>query len=219
MGSVRCTRATRLRRPAGAMRSNAVGLAVAAAFASMAPRDALAESAPASLRAPIADPQGVREAPADTRWYGYQAAIADAAAIGLAVGAVSTFKLCLRFDFDGESSSGSGGCDNATSTALGVSSLAVYALGAPIIHTANGHPGKAGLSLGIRAAPFAIGLPLAAANGGAGVGVVVVGMFTAMFIDDLAVATEVIPRPLRLAIVPSFDPQRRVGMVFVGSEF
>src|SRR5262245_41426103 len=62
-----------------------------------------------------------------TRWYGYQGAIADAAAAALLVGAISTFKLCLDFQGDGRS------CDNTASATMFLGSVGTYALGAPVI--------------------------------------------------------------------------------------
>jgi hypothetical protein len=89
-----------------------------------------------------------------TSWYGWQTLLSDAGAIGL-------WSLAAVVD-EAQYGSASWRSYQAWSTALTASGFAVYALGAPAIHLAHGHPDKVADSLVMR-----VGLPL----GGALVGV------------------------------------------------
>ena len=147
-----------------------------------------------------------------TRWYGYQGMIADAAAIGMFYGGVSTFRFCFL------SWGSSRGCDNSASSALLLGSFATYSFASPVIHLAHGHPGKAGLSFGIRAAPWLLALPLSQSDGSAAAGLLVTGLFMAMVIDDGLLAREPVSEPsLRLGAV--FDPGNGGAMISLGRAF
>ncbi len=112
------------------------------------------------------------------RWYGYQAMLTDAAAVGLMVGAIAALEPLFS------------GAKNNTTEVLATASLGVFVVGAPTIHAAHGHWGKAGLSLGIRAAPVVLGSLL----GHAGEWISGGGMIAAMIIDYAFIAHEQVPK-------------------------
>jgi hypothetical protein len=147
-----------------------------------------------------------------TRWYGYQAMLTDAAAIGMFYGGVSTFRLC----FHGEESNR--GCDNGASGALLLGSLATYSFAAPVIHLAHGHPGKAGASFGIRAAPWLIAVPLSQTESPGAAGLFITSIFMAMVIDDGLLAREPVTEPaVQLGAV--VDPGTGGAMISIGRQF
>jgi len=88
-----------------------------------------------------------KEPPTDTRWYGYQTLLADAASTALLIGAAKS--------------------ETPTLAALG---LGTYLIAGPVIHLANGRPKAAGTSLALR-----LSLPLAGAALGVGLGAATVG--------------------------------------------
>ena len=111
-------------------------------------------------------------------------------------------------------------CDNTTSKILLVSGMAVYGLGGPISHAAHGHWDKAGLSLGLRAAPVMLGSALSAADAPrTGMAVLFGGMVAMAVFDDVVIANdEVTTRDPSVSVVPSFDPTTRTGaLVFAGA--
>jgi hypothetical protein len=103
--------------------------------------------APAVARADD-DPPAPAAAPATpekaTTWYGYQTLATDGVALALLIPAAG------------------GG---AGTSGFGVGSLAMYGLGAPIVHFAHGQIGKGFLDLGLRAA-----IPIATTGIGLGIG-------------------------------------------------
>jgi len=84
-----------------------------------------------------------QEAPAPTRWYGWQIMLADAGVAGLTLGLATL----------GTDSGGTG-------VGLGIAALAAFALVPPAIHLAHGSPRDALRSFTVRAAPLALGLLL-----------------------------------------------------------
>lgn len=147
-----------------------------------------------------------------TRWYGYQAMIADAAAIGMFYGGISTLKFCFH------SQGASGGCDNGASGALLLGSFATYSFASPVIHLAHGHPGKAGLSFGVRAAPWLLAVPLSQSDGPAAAGLLVTGLFMAMVIDDGLIAREPVAEP-SVRLGAAFDPGNGGAIISFGRAF
>lgn len=86
---------------------------------------------------------------------------------------------------------GTAASDNESFIGIGLSAtVATYALGGPIVHLGKGHPGRAFLSLTMR-----VGLPLvgyrlgesSGEDGNAALGVVL-GLLTAMAVDDIVLA-------------------------------
>jgi hypothetical protein len=148
-------------------------------------------------------------------------AVADAAALGLWIGAFAT--------------------ENA---GLGIGGLAIYLLGGPIIHGTNGQGSRAAASAGFRLGLPVIGLfggllvggavcddsgesdfgCLSSAVGGALVGTFV-GTISAMVVDDVFLGKVELPRvqPARLrprltALGPVADPKRgMLGMTLTGT--
>jgi hypothetical protein len=129
-----------------------------------------------SIRRPGQQPAEARPGPAK-RWYGLPILIADGAAYILLATAISNEK---------------------SKTVTVPLSLPVYGLSGPVTHAANGHWGRAGISLLMRA-----GLPLAGAMLGASgctrdsgdcasgiISLAVVGMAAASVIDVAALAWE-----------------------------
>lgn len=162
----------------------------------------------------LLSPRAARAEPEEkpTQWYGYQAMIADAAAIGMFYGGVSTFRFCWHTE------SSNGGCDNGASGALLLGSLATYSFASPVIHLAHGHPGKAGASFGIRAAPWLIAVPLSQTESSGAAGLVVTSVFMAMVIDDGLLAREPVSEPsVQLGAV--VDPETGGAMIAIGRQF
>lgn len=81
-------------------------------------------------------------------WYGWQTIASDLVAVGLTTGSALS--------------------DARTAPALGLGGLGVYALGAPIVHTAHGHVARGGVDLGLR-----LGAPIAGLFAGFVTGLVI----------------------------------------------
>jgi hypothetical protein len=155
------------------------------------------------------------ERPLETRWYGYQTVITDVAALGMFVGAASTFRLCISL------SSTSRPCDNTTSETLALAGLTTYGLGGPIVHGAHGHWGKAGMSFGMRAAPFLLAALSATQKANEATGVILIGgMFAAMSLDAALLANEEVePERPSFTLAPAYDPRARAGALVVQGAF
>jgi len=159
-----------------------------------------------------------REAPTVTEWYGYQTALSDVASVGLMFGAVATWRLCFSLG-----SGDRGRCDNSTSDALAWAASGAYLFGAPTIHAVHGHADKAGLSLGIRALPFVLGVALAPGREGgssnAAAYTVFGGALMAMIVDDALIAHEEVRREATAwYLAPAVDVKNHAANVaFVGS--
>lgn len=150
------------------------------------------------------------------RWYGWQTLMLDGAAMVMTVGAGHM---------------GGSGNDDSTAQVLGVSALAVYVLGGPIVHGANDHWGKAAGSLAMRvAAPAALGAlfyygsealtDCESAMFGCGLmGLFggVLGVAGAIAVDSAVIARERVPAPPPnqwVSLAPSVAPRREGGMTF-----
>lgn len=155
-------------------------------------------------------PEPDRPSPGSTtRWYGYQTLLVDAASVGVMLAGASDKRI-------------------GPASAIG---LGAFALGAPIVHAAHGHPGKAALDLGLRVVvPVGIGATLAAtcsrsqAPGDDGsscnmasfaVGVLI-GVPIAILVDSTTLARETVPTGPRVAIAPLIDGDRR-GVAVTGT--
>jgi hypothetical protein len=171
---------------------------------------ALGGSVPAARAAsPPPDP-----ATAPSEWYGYYPALTDLAAVGLLVGAAESFRICLYPDRSCRAGS--------TWAVLGIASLATYALASPLIHIGHGQWGKAGLSLGVRATPFVLAaLPLLAGRAPmtGGMPPMLWGLPAVMVIDDGFLARRPLESPTTLSLAPTFDPQRRGGVISLARAF
>jgi hypothetical protein len=207
--------------PSSVLRGFASALAVAALSAS--PRGARAQELhPQAIAADPERPPRPPDRPKPTRWYGYQGALLDVASVGLLVGAAATWKLCLGGLFDGNASSSSSSCDNGTSYALATASLAFYGLGAPVVHAAHGHWDKAGLSLGLRAAPMLLWLPFSANGRDAAsiAGMFAIGALFVMIIDCVGLGREEIePASSGLRVSAAIDSRTHGGVLLVGNAF
>jgi hypothetical protein len=146
-----------------------------------------------------------------TSWYGYQPLIADGVSVGLLAASLMTLKLGkldLCLDDQNCDRDTSPPPDNTTSTALFASGAIAYAFASPTIHAIHGHWGKAGLSLGLRALPIAIGVPVAAGRdtAAAGSAILLVGALAAMVADDIFIAREPSKAPAAaFSVAPTFD--------------
>jgi hypothetical protein len=89
-----------------------------------------------------------------TRWYGYQLVAVDLAALTLFGLSQHDSRQADCIDCGGPSSS------EAWSGVGRISALTLYGAGGPAFHAAHGHWDKAGLSLGLRATPWLIGLSM-----------------------------------------------------------
>jgi hypothetical protein len=142
-------------------------------------------------------------------WYGYQAGLADAGAVVLMEAGLANLRICLFADST---------CDNRTADRLGLSALALYGFGAPLVHALHGEWGHAGASVALRAAPVGLALVLAprapAAAGLAAFG----GMVAAVIIDD-AVLARTHPHPSQLALAPAWDPATRSRLLVLARRF
>ncbi|HWZ90356.1 MAG TPA: hypothetical protein VNW92_15945 [Polyangiaceae bacterium] len=172
---------------------------------------------PAPARDPSREPESVENS-TETRWYGYQPALTDAAALGLMYGALATWRLCLSLGDNPPP------CNNDESNQLADASVATYLLAAPVIHGLHGHWDKAGLSLGMRLAPVLFALSASAAQGNRGSsnlagGTLVVGVFAAMIIDDAWLSRETVPKSSAWYAAPAVDPKRRSVSLAVGAVF
>ncbi len=176
-------------------------VAVGCSSVVVAPNAPSAASAPA----PCPSPHATEIESAKRRvWYGWQTLTADGVALILASTA---------------------GSSDSSPASLGVASLAVYALGGPVIHAANGSVGKMGLSLAMRVgAPLLLGAgSYYAAGGGSGgdwgpaliaIGGAVVGTAGAIAVDAAVLARKDAPsepKAASLRIMPSVAPARGGG--------
>lgn len=154
-------------------------------------------------------------------WYGYQTLAAD----GVAVVMTSLgLESAIHDATSGRSSS------EATTALLLVGGSMTYLFAAPTIHALHGHWGKAGGSLGLRAAPFALcaailgagsssstnaGREKADAVGGAAL---FLGIIAAMAIDSSVIANETVAPTPTTALAPTFDPKTKaVGLSFAAT--
>jgi hypothetical protein len=133
--------------------------------------------------------------PVPERWYGWQTLLTDAGAI--------TLTIALTASADEH--------DDAAVIGAFVIGASAFALGAPIVHVAHGHWGKAGISLALR-----LGLSLIGGAIGAGVGAdscsqyvydhegcavgygvlgLIAGATTALIVDAAGLAREPAPAP------------------------
>ena len=117
-----------------------------------------------------------------TRWYGYQLVAADLAALTLFGASQPDSRQPDCVDCGGAWSS-------VTTSSVGrLAALTLYGAVGPALHAAHGHWDKAGLSLGLRATPWLIGLGM---REGAGRDqVTVLGSLFAMLIDWALIAHE-----------------------------
>ena len=158
---------------------------------------ATAAQAQASAPSP---PDDAEEAPAppETRWYGWQVLLADAASGAL-----------IYFGAKGDN------------TPLAVAGVATFFLAAPAIHLAHGSGGDAGKSFLFRTVPLAVGFGIAAimASGedcGEGCAALLpafaglVGSGLGAIADWLFLSTEPVSPP-RLSIGPALPMDRRRG--------
>jgi hypothetical protein len=153
-------------------------------------------------------PRWVAERPRETRWYGYQTLITDGVALGLFAGAISTFRFCFSWG----SSHGSS-CDNSTSEMLAVGSFVAYGFGAPVVHGAHGHWGKAGISLGMRAASIGLTAGLASQRANEMAAPILISSFlTVVALDSALLANEEVePEAPSFTLAPAYDPRTRAG--------
>jgi hypothetical protein len=93
-----------------------------------------------------------------TRWYGYQLVAVDLAALTLFGASQHDSRQSDCIDCGGPSSR------NAWRGGGRIVALTLYGAGGPSFHIAHGHWDKAGLSLGLRAAPWLIGLVMGDAD-------------------------------------------------------
>ena len=132
-----------------------------------------------------------------TRWYGYQLVAVDLAALTL-FGASQPDKRhedCMDCG---------GAWSSVTSSSVGrIAALTLYGAGGPSLHAVHGHWDKAGLSLGLRAAPWLIGLGMH--ESGSRDRVTVLGSLLAMLLDWALLAHETPATPPRS---PSADRVR-----------
>ena len=168
--------------------------------------------------------------PEETRWYGYQPLITDSVAVTLttagvvkALTEIGPIDLCGVFDSRTPCHSAPPP-DHTVSTTLLVSGVVTYAFASPTIHAAHGHWDKAGLSLGLRAAPIALAAPLLASGSDGtqrvGGGVLLVGLVAAMAVDDILIARE--PKEENAAaftLAPTFDAKNGGAGLAVGGTF
>lgn len=167
------------------------------------------------------DPEGPPEAPprADTSWYGYQPLVADGVAVGVATaGAVQALTESYCFT---SSCVDSPRREHTASEALLGMAAATFLFASPTIHATHGHWGKAAASLGLRALPIAIAVPLMSdprphdRTWGLGVAVLLSGGLAAMIVDDAVLAREPVTKPPSriLSLAPTFDTANKGGGV------
>lgn len=169
--------------------------------------------------------------PATTESYGYQPLIGDVVATTLtaaglvkALSEIGPIDLCGTFS-ERQDCPHRPSPDHTLSTALLTSGVATYFLASPIIHAAHGHWGKAGLSLGLRAAPIALAAPLLANEDTTGAGALVLlgGIGAAMVIDWTLIANEETkpessPPARGVSLSPTFDARNGgAGLAAVGT--
>lgn len=155
-------------------------------------------------------------------WYGYQTLAADGVAVVMtSLGLESAIH---------DATSGHRSSSEATTALLVVGGGMTYLFAAPTIHALHGHWGKAGGSLGLRAAPFALcaailgagsssstnaGREKADAVGGAAL---FLGIIAAMAIDSSVIANETVAPTPTTALAPTFDPKTKAaGLSFAAT--
>jgi len=161
----------------------------------------------------------------ETRWYGYQPLITDSVAVTLttagvlkALTEIGPIDLCGDFDSRTPCHSAPPP-DHTVSTTLLVSGVVTYAFASPTIHAIHGHWDKAGLSLGLRAAPIALAAPLLASGSDGtqrvGGGVLV----AAMVVDDILIAREPTKETAAaFTLAPTFDAKNgSAGLAAAGT--
>lgn len=170
-----------------------------------------------STLAPAAEPRF--QMPPRARWYGVQPVVTDVLAVGLFIESMATVQLCIHLDPYSGSSTEDESCNNTTAEAFAIASLGLYGLGGPVAHATHDHWDKAALSLGIRAAPIVIGVPLASSRSGAAPFVLIGGTLAAMIVDDALLANDEVPQESKWSFTPAFDPASRSGMIALGHAF
>jgi hypothetical protein len=158
----------------------------------------------------------------ETRSYGWQTAVVDGAAVLFFVAAVHTAFSDVDY-YCTQNCRSDGDGDGAA--VLGMTGVALYGAGGPTIHAAHGRWGTAAASLGIRALPIVLGVPLMQGNddSDAGAGILLGGMLAAMIVDATVLARERVPvKPQAAAglhVAPGYDRRSRTGFVSVGGSF
>jgi hypothetical protein len=193
-----------------------LALALSAAFSSRARADepsAPATHAPAS--APASPLDQAAGPPVVRRWYGWEPLAADAGSVALGLAGLAAH--------------------GSTGQTLMLAGAGGFVIGAPAIHSAHGHSGKAALSLLLHTTCPLLGLffgSLAGAFSGSGHALdstvtagFTVGAVTASAIDAFVLAREdVTPAPppppdLRARIEPRVAPTRGGALVGIGGTF
>lgn len=173
------------------------------------------------------EPEGPPEATtarAKTSWYGYQALIADVGVVALTTaGGVQALSESYCF---ASSCLGTPRRDHTASESLLGTAAVMFLFASPTIHAVHGQWGNAAASLGLRALPIAIAVPLMAdprphtSTWPMGAAVLVAGGLAAMIVDDAAVAREPVTKETArvVAVAPTVDAQSRAGgVVAVGT--
>jgi hypothetical protein len=108
--------------------------------------------------------------------------------------------------------------EHTASGALLGTAAVTFVFASPSIHALHGHWGKAAASLGLRAIPLAIGVPLMSdprphdTTWGIGLTVLVTGGLAAMIVDDAILAREPVKPPARaFTVAPTFDTANKGG--------
>ncbi len=158
--------------------------------------------------------------PPKREWYGWQTLASDGVSftmMGLGLGSL------VR-----ETSSSRTGDNHLTSGLLLGTGFGGYLFGAPAVHAAHGHWGKAGGSFGMRSGPIALCTAMAAAsrNGSsasAACGVILFfGVIATVAVDSAVIAREdVVPPPpaTQVGLAPSYDPKTQTGSVSLAATF
>lgn len=187
---------------------------------------------PATVATPALPTEPLAPAMRRTTWYGYQPLVGDMVATTLttagvikALSEIGPINLCGTFSAR-EDCPRDPPRDHGVSTALLASGVITYAFASPTIHAIHGHWNKAAASLGLRAAPIALALPLMASGSDdvqrVGAGVLLVGVVAAILIDDVLIAREP-PKDKAtaraLSIGPTFDAKNGGGGVAAAGTF
>ncbi len=182
----------------------------------------------ASRTAAADEPEADEPKPANVtrEWYGWQTLATDGvsfAAMGMGFGS-----------FIHEMNSNRTGDNHATSILLTGAGFGGYIFGAPTVHAAHGHWGKAGASFGMRTGPLALCGVIAAASAGqnsnshaaAGACAVLLffGTIATVAVDSAIIAREdVVPPPpstsAQVSLAPSYDPKTHTGSVSFAAQF
>jgi hypothetical protein len=169
----------------------------------------------ALLIAVLGSPSPARAAPEESAppssWYGYQPALLDAGAFALTVGAFAGAPLCFWSDT-------SCGGSPRTTTVLGLSAVALYALGGPVVHALHRQGGRAAASAAVRVAPLALAALLGPRPTAAGADTVVLGVAAAVVLDDVFLSWDR-ERPSTVAVVPAIDPATHARLLLLARAF